>query len=339
VIELFKLFILSIKSSIKTKTSLIVENIILRHQIIIYQRKKKPRLKNLDRIVFCFASKIWNDWKSAIVIVKPSTVISWHRKGFKMYWRWKSRKKGRPNIYWELIKSIRKLQKENPLWSPQRIQGELAKLGYDVSENTIAKYIRKNKPDPSKRQNWLTFLRNHAKYIVGIDFLVVRNIYFKAIYVFAAISHERRKIIHFAVTSKPHSQWAIQQLRETFGFNQTTKYIIRDNDSIYSDEFKAHIPRFGLKDKPTAYRCPWQNPIAERVIGTLRRECLDHVIIINERNLHDILHEFIFEYYNVSRTHLSLDQDSPEHRPTQSHGQIVSSSILGGLHHTYRRVA
>ena len=273
-----------------------------------------------------------------IVIVKPETVLRWHRKGFKMYWRWKSRT-GRPTINWELIKLIRQFHKENPLWSPQRIQSELAKLGYDVSEKTVARYIRKNNPDNSKRQSWMTFLRNHAKYIVGIDSLVVRNIYFKAIYVFVAISHERRKIIHFSITSKPHSQWAIQQLRETFAFDQTTKYVIRDNDSIYSDEFKRHIKRFGLKDKPTDYRCPWQNPIAERVIGTLRRECLDHIIIINEKHLHDILHEYINGYYNISRTHLSLDKDSPEHRPTQSHGQIISSSILGGLHHTYSRVA
>ena len=200
-------------------------------------------------------SRIWSDWRSALVIVKPETVLRWHRKGFKMYWRWKSRT-GRPTINWELIKLIRKLQKENPLWSSQRIQGELTKLGYEVSDKTVTRYMRKNKPDNCKRQCWLSFLRNHAKYIVGIDFLVVRNIYFKAIYVFVAISHDRRKILHFAVSSKPHSQWAIQQLRETFGFDQTTKYVIRDNDSIYSDEFKAHIPKFGLKDKPTAYRCP-----------------------------------------------------------------------------------
>jgi len=338
VTELFKLFFLSIKSSIKTKTSLIVENIVLRHQLNIYLRKKKPKLKNIDRIIFDILSKTWNDWKSMLVIVKPETVLQWHRKGFKMYWRWKSRT-GRPTINWELIKLIRKLQKENPLWSPKRIQGELAKLGYEVSDKTVARYMRKNNPDNSKRQCWLTFLRNHAKHIVGIDSLVVRNIYFKAIYVFIAISHDRRKILHFSVTSKPHSQWAIQQLRETFGFNQTTKYVIRDNDPIYNDDFKAHIPRFGLKDKPTAPHSPWQNPIAERVVGTIRRECLDHVIIINERHLRDILHEYINGYYNVSRTHLSLNKDAPVPRPTQSHGQISSKSILSGLHHTYRRVA
>lgn len=324
---------------IKTRAGLILEITVLRHQLNIYQRSTKPSLKNQDRMIFIVLSRIWKGCQSALVIVKPETVIRWHRKGFKVYWRWKSRNTGRPTINWELIKLIRKLNKENLFWSAQRIQGELAKLGYDVCDKTVARYMRKNNPDNSKRQCWLTFLRNHASHIVGIDSLVVRNIYFKAIYVFIAISHDRRKIIHFSVTSKPHSHWAIQQLRETFAFDQTTKYIIRDNDSIYSDEFKRHIKRFGLKDKPTAYRSPWQNPIAERVIGTLRSECLDNVIIINEKHLHYLLTEYINNYYNLSRTHLSLEKDAPIHRPIQSHGRIVSSSILGGLHHTYRRVA
>lgn len=231
------------------------------------------------------------------------------------------------------------MQKENPLWSAQRIQGELAILGYSVCDNTVAKYMRKPKTDSGKIQRWLTFLRNHAKYTVGIDFAVVRTITFKALYVFVAISHDRRKILHFAVSSSPHSQWAIQQLRETFAFDETTKYVIRDNDGIYSNEFKETIRKFGLKDTPTAPRSPWQNPFAERVIGTLRRECLDHMIILNEKHLYDILHEYIFEYYNVSRTHMSLDKDSPVHRPTQTNGKIASKPILGGLHHVYSRVA
>ena len=221
----------------------------------------------------------------------------------------------------------------------QRIQGELVKLGLDVSDNTVAKYMRESKPDDSKRQRWLTFLRNHAKHIVGIDFLVTRTIFFRSIHVFIAISHDGRKIRHFAVTGNPHSQWAIQQLRETFAFDETTKYVIRDNDGIYSNEFKQTIKRFGLKDTPTAPRSPWQNPFAERVIGTLRRECLDHMIILNEKHLYNILHEYIFEYYNVSRTHMSLEKDSPEHRPIQKDGKIVSKPILSGLHHVYSRVA
>ena len=284
-------------------------------------------------------SELFSDWKSALIVVKASTLIGWHKKGFKLYWRWKSQSVGRPTIDWELIKLIRKLQKQNPTWSAQRIQGELAKVGYSVCDNTVAKYMRKPKAGPEKKQRWITFLRNHAKHIVGINFLVARTIFFKSIYIFVAISHDRRKILHFAVTAKPHSQWAIQQLRETFAFDGTTQYVIRDNDKIFSRDFKQHLKHFGLKDKPTAYRSPWQNPICERVIGTIRRECLDHMIILNERHLHDVLHEYIFEYYNVSRTHMSLGKDAPVHRPIQADGKIVIKPILGGLHHVYSRVA
>lgn len=312
----------------------------LRHQLNIYKRKKKrPKLENIDRIILVWISRIFSNWKSALLVVNASTLTGWHKKGFKLYWKRKSRRVGRPNIDWELIKLIRIMQKENPLWSPQRIQGELAILGFSVCDNTVAKYMRKPKTDPGKIQRWLTFLRNHAKYTVGIDFLVVRTISFKALYVFVAISHDRRKILHFAVSSNPHSQWAIQQLRETFAFDETTKYVIRDNDGIYSPEFKRAIRRFGLKDTPTAPRSPWQNPFCERVIGTLRRECLDHMIILSEKQLYNVLHEYIFEYYNVSRTHMSLDKDSPEHRPIQKDGKIVSKPILGGLHHVYSRAA
>lgn len=231
------------------------------------------------------------------------------------------------------------MQKDNFTWSAQRIHGELTKLGYDICENTVAKYMRKSQVDPGQRQRWITFLKNSAKHIVGIDFFVVRSLCFNAIYVFVAISHDRRKIIHFAVTSNPNSSWAIQQLRETFAFDETTKYVIRDNDKIYSEEFKTYIEKFGLIDTPTAIRSPWQNPVCERVIGTLRRECLDHMFIINEKHLHRVLHEYINEYYNVSRTHMSLDKDSPVSRPIQTEGKIISKSILGGLHHVYSRSA
>ena len=312
----------------------------LRQQLNIYKRKdKRPKLENIDRIILVWISRVFSKWKSALIIVRPATVIGWHKKAFKLYWRRKSRRVGRPNIDWQLIKLIRRMQKENPLWSAQRIQGELVKLGLNVCDNTVAKYMRKLKSDDGKRQQWLTFLRNHTKHIVGIDLLIVRTIFFKSIHVFIGISHDRRKILHFAVSSRPHSQWATQQLRETFAFDETTKYVIRDNDKIFSEDFKQQIRNFGLEDTPTAPRSPWQNPIAERLIGTLRRECLDHIIILNEKHLHDVLHEFIFDYYNVSRTHMSLDKDSPVHRPAQTDGKIVSKPILGGLHHVYSRVA
>jgi len=239
----------------KNRQELILENLALRQQLAVQQRSiKRPKIKNTDRIFWVWLSRIWNNWKSSLIIVKPPTVIGWHKKGFKLYWKWKSRRVGRPNVDWQLIKLIRRMQKENPTWTAQRIQGELVKLGLDVSDNTVAKYMLKPKAGPEKRQRWLTFLRNHAKYTVGIDFAVVRTISFKAIYVFVAISHDRRRILHFAVSSNPHSQWAIQQLRETFAFDETTKYVIRDNDKIFSEDFKRTIKRFGLKDKPTAFQ-------------------------------------------------------------------------------------
>lgn len=284
-------------------------------------------------------SRLFGQWEKVLVIVKPETLIGWHRQGFKFYWRWKSRKTGRPNIDWKLIKLIRKLQRENPIWSAQRIQGELAKLGFTVCDNTVAKYMRKPKVSPEKRQRWQTFLKNHARHIVAIDFMVARTIFFKAIYVFVAISHDRRKILHFGLTSKPHSQWAIQQLRETFSFDTTTKYVIRDNDKIFSEDFKRTIKQFGLKDMPTAFRSPWQNPICERVMGTLRRECLDRIVVLNEKHLRAVLDDYINNYYNTSRTHMSLGKDPPVHREVQAKGKIAGRPINGGLHHVYSRVA
>lgn len=324
----------------RDKQNVILENLALRQQLIVQQRSiKRPKLENADRIFWVWLSKFWKNWKKALLVSKPATVISWHKKGFKLYWKWKSRRVGRPNIDWELIKLIRKMQKENFSWSAQRIQGELAKLGYKVCDNTVAKYMRKPKPDPGQRQRWRTFLKNYAKYTVGMDFFVVRTAFFKALYVYIAVSHDRRKIIHFAVTSRPTSQWAIQQLRETFAFDDTTKYVIRDNDKIFSYDFKQYITNtLQLQDTPTAYRSPWQNPYAERVIGTLRRECLDHMIILNEPHLRKVLEEFV-EYYNTSRTHMSLNKDSPIHRPVQAKGRIVKKPVLGGLHHIYSRVA
>ena len=330
-----------LKLIFRSKHDIVLENLALRHQLTVQQRSmKRPKIKNRDRIFWIWLSRFWNNWRASLIVVKPPTVIAWHKKGFKSYWKRKSRRVGRPNIDWELIKLIRKMQKENVTWFAQRIQGELNKLGFEVCDNTVAKYVSKDKDDDnSRQQRWLTFLRNHTKNTVGIDFLVVRTVFFKAIYVFVAISHDRRKMLHFAVTANPHSQWAIQQLRETFAFNETAKYVIRDYDKIFSNDFKTHINNFGLEDTPTASRCPCQNPIAERVIGTLRRECLDHMIVFNEKHLHSVLDEFINDYYNVSRTHMSLEKDSPVPRPTQVHGKIVSKPILGGLHHVYSRVA
>ncbi|NLA41733.1 MAG: transposase family protein [Smithella sp.] len=333
-------FVKLILKFFQSRKQILLENALLRLQLVIYQRSvKRPKIQPRDRILLVWLSSIFSGWKKALVVVRPETVVGWHRQGFRLYWKWKSRRAGRPCIDWPLIKLIRRMRKENPTWSAQRIQGELAKLGLTVSDNTVLKYLGKPKPDADKRQRWRTFLKNHAKHTVGIDFLVVRTIFFKAIYVFVAISHDRRKILHWAVTDRPHSEWAIQQLRQIFDFDTTTTYVIRDNDAIFSEEFKQTITRFGLQDTPTAQHSPWQNPFAERVIGTLRRECLDHIIVLNERHLRSVLTEYIDNYYNVARTHMSLNKDSPVSRPVQAEGKIVGTPILGGLHHIYTRVA
>jgi len=319
-----------------------LENIVLRQQINMLQHtNKRPPINNRDRFFWAIISKVYDQWRTALSIVQPDTVTGWHKNGFKIFWKWKCRKRGRPKIDWKLINLIRKMQKENPLWSPQRIQGELAKLGITVCTNTVKKYIKKqtNDGDNLKRQKWLTFLRNESKGAIGIDFCTVPTLCFRQLYVFIAIAHDRSEIIHFNVTYNPTQEWTIQQLRETFPYDHKFKYLFRDNDKIYGDEFKAVIKSFGLEDTPTAIKSPWQNPFAERIFGTLRRECLDHVIFFNEKHLYKILDEFFNEYYNPARTHMSLNKDSPTPRNVQAEGEIISQPILGGLHHIYKRAA
>jgi transposase InsO family protein len=333
-----KLFLVALFKMFSRKADLVAENVSLRQQLAIYKRKhKRIPIKNSDRVFWVFVSKVWSKWKTALIIVKPETVVRWHRNLFKIYWRWKSRKKsGRPKINKELQQLIRRMQLENPTWSAQRIHGELLKLNYEVSDRTVAKYMLKIHKPPS--QSWRNFLTNHACKIAAIDFFTVITINFKILYVFVAIEHGRRKILHFNVTSKPSALWAAQQLRETFDWGSSIKYVIRDNDGIYGDLFKRQLNTLGLEDTPTAPRSPWQNPVCERVIGTLRRECLDHMIILTENHLWKILSEYI-PYYNISRTHMSLNKDSPNGRAVHTTGRIISKSILGGLHHEYSRAS
>jgi transposase InsO family protein len=319
------------------RKNLVLENILLRHQLLIYQRSiKRPKIRPIDRILLVWMSRLYAEWKKAMSVAKPETLIRWHRQGFKLYWRWLCGKPGHPEIDKELRNFIRQMQANNPRWSAQRIHGELIRLGYTVSERTIAKYMRKLKKPPS--QGWRTFLKNHAGQIIAIDFFTVPSVVFKVFYVFIALSHDRRKILHFNVTDKANAFWAVQQVREATAFNENTKYIIRDNDGVYGDIFKEQIPNLGLEDTPTAKASPWQNAYCERVIGTIRRECLDHMIIFNERHLYKVLTEYI-EYYNSSRTHMSLNKDSPHGRAIQTEGRITAIPVLGGLHHKYKRVS
>ena len=333
IIVFFKLF--------NRKANLIAENISLRQQLAIYKRKhKRIRITNTDRLFWILMSKIWAKWKSALIIVKPETVVRWHKNLFKIFWRLKSRKKpGRPKIDAEIRRLIRQMSRENPTWGVPHIKSELNLLGYNIAESTVAKYMVKQPKPPS--QTWRTFLKNHAADIVACDFFTIYTVTFRVYYVFIMLRHSDRKIVHFNITQNPTLEWTFQQIREAFPFGTKPRYLLHDNGSVFSPKFRDKLKSLGIESVRTAYRSPWQNPYVERVQGTLRRESLDHLIILNERHLRKILSEFINKYYNTVRPHLSLNRNSPIPRKidSPSNGRIIATPILGGLHHCYRRVA
>ena len=247
-------------------------------------------------------------------------------------------KRGRPSVPNEIRDLIRMLSRENPLWGAPYIHGELLKLGIDVGETSVSKYMVRRRKPPS--QTWRAFLDNHLKTLVSVDFFVVPTIRFQILYVFLVLAHERRRIVHFAVTAHPTAEWTAQQIREAFPWDAAPKYLLRDRDRIFGRDFVNQVKAIGIKQVLSAPRSPWQRAYVERVIGTNRRECLDHVIVYNERSLYRHLTIFT-EYYHRNRTHLALGKDTPESRPIQppESGRIVSSPVLGGLHHRYRRRA
>ena len=275
-----------------------------------------------------------------LVIVKPETVIGWHRKGFRLYWSWKSRRRkgGRPPIPCDVRALISRMSRENPLWGAPRIHGELLKLGIEVSEATVSKYLARFPKPPS--QTWRTFLGNHAKDIASIDFFVLPTATFRLLMVFIVLRHERRQVVHFGVTASPTATWVAQQITEAFPWDSAPRNVIRDRDSVYGALVRARIKAMGIEEVVTAPRSPWQNPYVERMIGSIRRECLDHLIIIDERHLRRILASY-FDYYHRSRTHLSLGKDSPIPRLVESAkaGKIIALPQVGGLHHRYERLS
>jgi transposase InsO family protein len=329
----------SLGAAFQPRSGLLLENLALRHQLVVLQRNaRKANFRNPDRLLWILLRAVWSGWEKALVIVRPQTVVGWHRAGFRLYWRWKSRGRGRPSIDWELIGLIRRMWDANPTWGSPRIRDELAKLGIRVSDSTIRKY-RPKRPRPSS-QNWTTFLRNHAKEIVAIDFFTIPTATFRVLFVFVVLAHERRKVVHFAVSESPSAGWTGQQLVNAFPFEMAPKYLRRDRDGIYGTEFVRRVAGLGMEDKPIAPRSPWQNPYVERLIGSLRRECLDHVIIFNERHLQHVLREYL-DYYHGSRTHRGLERDCPVARQVErvESGQVIEFSVLGGLHHRYTRRA
>ena len=319
-----------------------LEILALRHQLAVLQRRtnKRPSLRTADRLLWVMLSRLWAQWRSGLVIVKPETVIAWQRRGFRLYWRWKSRagKTGRPCVSREIRELIRQLSTANPLWGAPRIHGEMLKLGIQLSQATVAKYmVRQRKP---ASQTWRTFLENHVKQLVATNFLVVPTVTFRLLFVFVVLGHDQRRAIHFNVTAHPTAEWTGRQIAEAFPWDSAPRYLLHDRDSFYGAAFCQRVGEIGIGELLTAPRSPWQNAYAERFIGSLRRECLDHLIIFNESSLRRTLKAY-FEYYEHSRTHLALDKDAPESRAIQPPvlGTVIELPQVGGLHHRYERRA
>jgi transposase InsO family protein len=281
-------------------------------------------------------TRLWPSLLGVAHVVQPETILRWHRTGFKAFWRWKSRNRaGRPKIDRGLRDLIQRMSKENPQWGAARIHGKLLMLGYEVAQSTVSKYMVRP-PKPSS-QSWKTFLQNHAEAIAAIDMCVVPTLTFDLLFAFLVLGHGRRQLLWFEVTRHPTAQWLARQITEAFPWGLAPAYLVRDNDRAYGHVFRSRVRAMGIRDRPISLGSPWQNGYAERLIGTLRHECLDRMLILGESHLRRVLASYA-TYYNQARTHLALQKDARLHRSVQRSGVIVAIPILAGLHHQYVRM-
>jgi transposase InsO family protein len=330
-IGLFCFVLAVLASPFKSKLRLEAENAVLRHQLIILRRRLhgRVRLTNHDRWFFIQLYRWFPAILRVLTIMRPETLVRWHRAGFRRYWRWKSRRRGgRPPVETELRALIRRMSIENPLWGAPRIHGELLKLGFEVAQSSVAKYIVKRRVPPS--QGWRTFLRNHAPDIAAMDLFVVPTIGFDLLYALVIVRLDRRDLVWINVTTNPTAEWVARQITEAFPWDMAPGYMIRDRDRVYGTVVTRRLRAMGIRDKPIAPASPWQNGFAERLIGSIRRECLDHIIVLGEVHLRRILKSYA-RYYNETRTHLALDKDAPLSRTVKRAGRILCRPILGGL--------
>ena len=332
-------FVLAVLASpFRSKIRLEAENAALRHQLIVLQRKLRGRVRltNHDRWFLVQLYRWFPSILKVVRIIKPETLVRWHRAGFRCYWRWKScRRGGRPQIDTELRVMIRRMSVENPLWGSPRIHGELLKLGVAVAQSSVAKYMVRRRGPPS--QGWRTFLHNHAPDIAAMDLFVVPTIGFDLLYAFIIVRLDRRVLVWINVTTNPTAEWIARQLTEAFPWDEAPHCLIRDRDQIYGAIVTRRLRAMGIRDKPTAPASPWQNGFAERLIGSIRRECVDHFVVLGEAHLRRTLKSYA-RYYNETRTHLALDKDAPLSRTVKRAGRILCRPVLGGLHHQYVRI-
>lgn len=341
-----RLFFGLVQCVFRSRQSLLLENLALRQQLSVVKAScPRSQLTSPDRLFWMVLQKYWSGWKQALIIVQPETVLRWHRAGFKVYWTWLSRHRtavGRRPVSREVRELIFRMAAENRTWGAPRIHGELKMLGFDISERTVLRWVRKAPRDPDSTQRWAAFLSNHREAITAMDFFTVPTLTFGMIYCLVLISHDRRRILHYNVTAHPTSAWVSQQLREAFPFDAAPKYLIFDHGSNFNAEVFSTIKSFGIEPKRTSFRSPWQNGVAERFVGSCRKDLLDHVIVVNARHLRRLMTEYV-RYYHDDRTHLGLDKQTPAGReavggvsPVRN---VVSVPRIGGLHHRYDRAA
>jgi putative transposase len=326
--------------SLRSRAALQLEILALRQQLQVLERSRprRVRLTACDRVLWVWLSRIWQEWRTALVIVRPETVIGWHRHVFRWFWAWKSRQPlGRPSVPQEVRALIRTIAEANPLWGAPRIHGELLKLGIQVSQATVAKYMRRRSRPPS--QSWRTFLTNHLEQITAADFFVVPTVTGRVLFVLVLLAHNRRRVVHVAVTAHPTAAWTAQQVREAFPWQVAPRYLLHDRDCSFAG-LDAAAEAMAITNVVTAPRSPWQNAYVERFIGSIRRECLDHVIIFTEAGLQRVFTRYV-DYYERSRTHLALAKDAPASRPISpaSADPIIAIPQVNALHHRYERRA
>jgi putative transposase len=336
-----RLFLGTILRIFQARSSLLLENLVLRQQLAALKRRHpRPYLQLTERLFWVLVRRLWSRWKEALIIVNPETVVRWHRAGFRLYWRAKTRKMlGRKRISTEVRDLIFRMVAENPTWGAPRIHGELLMLGFDVSERTISRWMKRAPRNPEPAKRWLAFLRNHREVIAAMDFFTVPTITFGILYCFFVIAHGRRRVLHINVTRHPTSAWIVQQLREAFPFESAPRYLVFDRDAKYGLEVPIAVKSMKITPVRTAFESPWQNGVAERWMESCRRDLLDHIIAVNERHLKRLLSEYV-RYYHDDRTHLGLGKQTPANRArTAGKGRVTAIPRVGGLHHRYEPAA
>jgi putative transposase len=339
-IEYLLLLLALVRATVCNRGDLVAENLLLRQQLAVLTRptRKRPRLRAPDKLFWLLARLVRHDWRRHLVLVTPETVVRWHRRGWQLYWRWRSRAPmGRPRVSIEVQQLIATMARDNPGWGAERIRGELLKLAIAVSKASVQRYRRRGPARPPS-QTWRTFLTNHRPDIWAVDLLTVQTLTFRTVYVLVFVSHARRELVHLNVTASPTAAWVWRQLIAATPWGRAPRYLLRDRDAVYGRDVVQRTRGLGIETLLTPIRAPRANAVAERLVGTLRRECLDHVLVGNERHLRAILTEFA-RFYNHERPHRTLTLQTPEPVARSTTGSIRASPVLGGLHHVYERAA